>query len=433
MSNNKLQTELVSLVPIGTKVTSTHLMLWDIVAEQPLPEDDYKHHSFLVAMKMNEGRTSREQFTTLVDSFLNETKGNRGPKQYKKLKRHWEIILLNLSRATFLRHWTLVTLTKATYVDDYWLNKYEFSHTYTKVVVEHLKGSGLIECLPGKRYEGKPVRTRIFPKPELQTALWQFFLDAEQPIEPPYLTVNSPEDEWEEVVTGLSEDHPALMDMTRINEFLKGHEWACKGPVRMTFKHSPFQGGRLITAFQNLPDRKIRLRINTLIDGKPICEVDFSANHLRLNLAEESGEDAGETPYEDIMEIANADGRQLVKDFITIGMGASDRQLAMQAARAKRIDSKLFVRIEKATLKRYPKLSLFTGFGLFAQNLEGQILKRVMLEGVDRGIVALPVHDAVAVAQGNEEWAVEAMRRAWFEYASPSGSNAVARVKVDYP
>ncbi len=38
--------------------------------------------------------------------------------------------------------------------------------------------------------------------------------------------------------------------------------------------------------------------------SKPICEVDFNANHLRLNLAFSAKEYAGETPYEDIGEIA---------------------------------------------------------------------------------------------------------------------------------
>ena len=42
----------------------------------------------------------------------------------------------------------------------------------------------------------------------------------------------------------------------------------------------------------------------------------------------------------------------------------------------------------------------------------GQILKQVMLEGVEQGIVALPVHDAVAVMQDNANWAKEAMLRA---------------------
>ena len=50
-------------------------------------------------------------------------------------------------------------------------------------------------------------------------------------------------------------------------------------------------------------------------------------------------------------------------------------------------------------------------------NLEGQILKKVLLQGVDAGIVCLPVHDAVAVQRRHVDWAVEAMTNAWAEIA----------------
>ena len=93
----------------------------------------------------------------------------------------------------------------------------------------------------------------------------------------------------------------------------------------------------------------------------------------------------------------------------------------------------LFDVIETAVLKRYPKRCLYTGFGVNAQSLEGQILKQVMLEGVEQGIVALPVHDAVAVTQDNADWAKEAMLRAWFEHANSGDGVVRSRVKVDYP
>jgi hypothetical protein len=76
---------------------------------------------------------------------------------------------------------------------------------------------------------------------------------------------------------------------------------------------------------------------------------------------------------------------------------------------------------------------LYVGFGVNAQSLEGQILKQVMLEGVEQGIVALPVHDAVAVTQDNADWAKEAMLRVWFEHANSGSGVASSRVKVDYP
>ena len=95
-----------------------------------------------------------------------------------------------------------------------------------------------------------------------------------------------------------------MEDMALINDFLRGRQWACKGPIKLIYKHTPFLSGSLYTAFQGLPSRRIAIRQHTLIDGQPIAEVDYNANHLRINLAVLNGEDAGDTPYEDIGEIA---------------------------------------------------------------------------------------------------------------------------------
>ena len=397
------------------------------------PPDDIDHHRFLAPLVLDKSKPSYKSIKGYVLFCMEGLSGNRGPKQRADLERHLIYVLLNLSRSMYLRQWTLVALDKGAYANDIWLKRYGLSQTYIKAVVEGLTEQGVIERLPGKRYKKQPLRTRIYPTAELQGTLWKCFLETEQPIEPPYVTINQAEGGYDEVIAELDDDHPDLLGMTKINEFLKDHSWACKAPVKLTYKHTPLQSGRLITPYQNLPDKKVRLRINTLIDGEPICEVDFNANHIRMNLAVLAGEDAGETPYEDICELAGIEDRQLVKMFITIAMGSSDRADAAGACYREGITKKRFEKVEEATLKRYPKLSLFSGFGIHAQNLEGQILKQVMLEGVDRGIVALPVHDAVAVTQDNAKWAKEAMLRAWFEHANSGGAVARSRVKVDYP
>mgnify|MGYP001350970688 FL=1 len=52
-------------------------------------------------------------------------------------------------------------------------------------------------------------------------------------------------------------------------------------------------------------------------------------------------------------------------------------------------------------------------FGVIAQNLEGSILRKVMLKGIQENIFALPIHDAVAVELDHMSWACYAMREAW--------------------
>jgi hypothetical protein len=50
---------------------------------------------------------------------------------------------------------------------------------------------------------------------------------------------------------------------------------------------------------------------------------------------------------------------------------------------------------------------------VIAQNLEGRILRKVMLDGIKENIFALPIHDAVAVELDHMSWACDAMRDAW--------------------
>ena len=326
VSKETLEDAVGSAVPIHTKVIANQDFLHSLVSDQPLPPDDDKHHFFLKPKQLSRSSTRYSEFSDLLAFNVRGARGNRGPKQLASLEYHFQCILLSLSWAIYRRQWVLVALDNHAYSKDPWLKRYGFSHTYTKAVVDYLEGMELITKKVGKLYSSKPTRTRIYPTAKLQLALRNYFLEAEQPIEPPYVTINKPKGGYGEVIAELVESHPDIADMTKINEFLKGHQWACKAPVRLVYKHDPFSSGRLITPFQGLPDRRIRLRINTLIDGQPICEVDFSANHLRLNLAVIAGEDAGETPYEDIGELAGIEDRQRIKSYITIAMGADSQR-----------------------------------------------------------------------------------------------------------
>ena len=406
-----------------------------MITDKGFPEDDWDHHIFMVPLKIHPDSAISEYFSRLLAAAIDDTKGRKGPNQIPEFRRHWQYVLLNLARSIYCQEWTVVSMTAGAYSTDYWLKKFKLSYRHIQAIVHHLEGHGLVKRLQGKPYHKAPMRTRLYPTPELRAALMPLFFDAEQPIEPPYVTLNHGDDLWSGVIETLDTDHPDVIDMTKINEFLKNHTWACKGPVRLAYKYDPFSSGRLITAYQNLPDRKIRLRINTLLNGAPLCEVDFNANHLRLNLACLHGEDAGETPYEDIAKLAGIASRAKIKQFITVAMGAdaSGKEGALSSLSFSGITAEEIQAIEAATVSRYPKLSLFKGWGIHAQSLEGAILRDVMLQGVDRGIPTLPVHDAIAVNQDHADWARDAMLEAWARYANCEGGTARTRVKVDYP
>ena len=397
--------------------------------EDSLPPDDYNHHEFLKPLEFSTSASVEADFLHNLDTtFLHFSKGQRNATYTEKLRHHWKVILLNLCMTMYQRHWLLVPASTKYYSENFWPKRLGLSHRPIQQVIEVLEFNDFIKVLPGKRYNNQPVARRIYPTLKLQGQLWPYFLSIAQPIEPPYLTVNDPEGTWSQL--DLPGDHPELKEMLTINEFLKGHAWAFKGPVKLLYKHTAFQGGRLYTPFQNLPDRSVRIRINTQVNGNAIGEVDFNANHLRLNLAFNGGIDAGDTPYEDIGEAAGGVTRDTVKTFITIAMGASSETIAATSCRLKKINGEDFQRLTQASKRVFPDLELFTGWGIFAQNLEGQILKQVMLEGIKEDIVCLPVHDAVAIQQQHLEWAKDTMLECWDRQMDTSG---LARVKVDLP
>ena len=402
----------------------------DILVDQikllPLPEDTEKNNrTWLSPVKLSPDSVSYPAFTALVDQFMADSQGKRNESDTAKLRRHWELILLNLSQAVFQRRWLKVAVNSRTqakmpvYAANNWSAR-PMAH-----VIDYLKEQKLIHHRQGKAFSKAPLVTRIFPTDALAPQLYQFFLDTEQPIHPPYTVISDPNDVWLDASGGSVEaNDEEVAELTKVNEFLKGHTWACKGPVKLLYKGDPFNEGRLYTSFQNLPDRVARVRINTLIDGEPIAEIDFNANHLRLQLAVLHKQDAGHTPYEDI----GINDRASVKAFITRAMGADNRDAAMNSCKTEGITNVMFEALEAACAKLYPDLKLFIGWTHQAQNLEGQILKKVMLQGVDEGIVCLPVHDAIAVPKRHQFWAVKTMMKTWTDVV---GCDVKPRVKVE--
>ena len=184
--------------------------------------------------------------------------------------------------------------------------------------------------------------------------------------------------------------------------------------VTQSFKHTPFQSGRLITPFQNLHSRNYKVRINTLINGNPIAEVDFNANHLRLFLAFNKRDVIGD--YDAYEPIAYESGveRNKVKAFINVGLNSQSFEATKQVvAREFQVSHADSVKIAKAFEMLYPNLDLHCGFALTAMQLEGLILKNVLLRGVRAEILALPVHDAVTVEFDSQNWAKDTMEDAW--------------------
>ena len=133
------------------------------------------------------------------------------------------------------------------------------------------------------------------------------------------------------------------------------------------------------------------------------------------------------------MELAQIRDRDRVKTFVMTALSASSRTAANSSWNHDNLGAEFFGRLELAMIKRFPKLKLYNSWGIQAQSIEGSILRQVMLQGMEKDIVCLPVHDAVAVSLQHEKWAVDAMLEAWERVVSTSGARARARLRVDRP
>ena len=211
----------------------------------------------------------------------------------------------------------------------------------------------------------------------------------------------------------LSEEHPDMSRVTRINRFLKDHKWPQRGPIRVMYKKNPVYSGRVYTRFQNMPKE---LRAQMRIDGKETVELDYKSNHLMMLIAM-LGQALPDDPYLAIAS-KSASSRDQVKTFITASLGADSEEKAFNSLKRKKFNKELFNKIKLATTSLYEGLPLFKGVGVMLQSLEGQIALEIMDAGASEGIVVLPVHDSFITTENNEEWLWNQMLKQWANHVT---------------
>ncbi len=328
-------------------------------------------------------------------------------------------ILLNLARGALTRQWTIFSGNSNAYSEGGLMHTLGFtSRRRVQAILELLESRGELLKVTGRKYQKQGQANLYWASEKLRERLIWVGLQTMSPssFSMPFLRINDPEEPAKDFVWPT--DHEDYLDMQGINEFAKDQNWAMKSAIQLVFKHDPFRAGRLHTPFQNLPSRHYKIRINTQINGEPICEVDFNANHLRMLLATNQRDVVGsDDAYAAIADEANVE-RNSVKGFFTVAMNCPSFEKAHHAARetSYRVPYEDCKAVYKAFEAIYPSIQLFSegiNFGVIAQNLEGRILRKVMLKGIQENIFALPIHDAIAVELDHMSWACDAMRVCW--------------------
>ncbi len=197
------------------------------------------------------------------------------------------------------------------------------------------------------------------------------------------------------------------------NEFMRNHSWAQKAPTVRKLLSQPYTGGRVYTPYQNIVNRRVQIRSKTLLDGKPLIECDFSANHPYM-LARLTNNDFHPSFYRVIAD-ASGSSRAEVKAVVTAALGCSSPnkghevryELVKQGIRTESVDG-----ILSAAKVCFPWLEdhniFFSNKGVYMQWLEGEIAMKMFTYAVQEGIPMVNIHDAYAV---NETYASKVMHK----------------------
>ena len=137
-------------------------------------------------------------------------------------------------------------------------------------------------------------------------------------------------------------------------------------------------------------------------------------------------------PYLELAEISKTT-RDDVKGFINVALNSTNYQQAIRAAEHEwSVDQQSGKAIYRAFKRRYSKLNLLCGFGLYAMAHEGMILRKVLLQGIEDDVLALPIHDAIATSVKHKDWARETMLLCWEDWVRKFSPTARTRVSSCY-
>jgi hypothetical protein len=368
----------------------------------------------------------------------------------KRIKIAYRLIMANLVACVFQRRELSISGTAKSYSKDSYLGK----RFLTKKAVNHVLNA-LVDNNLIVKTKGNPLSREVnkyLPTKQLEKLCLPLIYSVVEDCDERKLIVVNTKKEAEkeryyantfiienEKTLILPETHPDIVKLRRINKALQSASFAFKSPVTRIYSNNDvLQGGRLYCAFQRLPDRRARIRINTLLNGVPCIEADLSCNHPAMLMAL-NGKQIQQDWYSYVARMANCT-RNKVKFLVTRMIGAKDRAIDLRPSTGGRngippsdipsiCDRE---QIEYVINSEFPEIGdalCKGGVGVFLQNLEGQILLNAMDDLLNKGILSLPVHDSLFIQYLFEKEAINAIEKSWMDVL---GVNFKPWIKVDY-
>lgn len=368
----------------------------------------------------------------------------------KRIKIAYRLIMANLVACVFQRKELSVSGTAKSYLREEYLGKRFLTKRAVNKVLTALEDNNLIV-----KTKGNPLSREVnkyLPTRQLEKLCFPLIYSVEESYDERKLIAINPRKEAkteryyantfnieDEQTLILPETHPDIVKLKKINHALQKATFAFKSAVTRIYSNNDvLQGGRLYCAFQRLPDRRARIRINTLLNGIPCVEVDLSCNHPAMLMAL-SGKQIQQDWYSYVARAANCNRNQ-VKFLITRMIGAKNRSIDLRLSTAKLDGTPLSdipsvcdrEQIEYVIENEFPEIRNALcngGAGVFLQSLEGEILLNAMDELLAKGILSLPVHDSLFIQHLFEKEAIHAIEKSWMDVL---GVNFKPWIKVDY-
>jgi hypothetical protein len=223
----------------------------------------------------------------------------------------------------------------------------------------------------------------------------------------------------------LQSDHAELIAIRQLHEVFKDQRLPKYSPLQLIYNNStndpfPLYGGRLYTNTQQIPMHDSPIRKHTTINREACCEVDLSANHLRMSAAL-FGEMLCDDPYLELKNIAEVKSRDDVKRVVAslISTKVTETHKAKHSLfkpgkeRLASIPPTTFDAIYQATYQLFPWFESVRGIGANLQSIEGQILLESMSQLLEEGIIAIPLHDALRVPIQHQAKAEKILKEVW--------------------
>lgn len=350
--------------------------------------------------------------SNLVEELTPKLMRHQGLKYLAPRQNELRLILTNLILSAFsFEHLAITTrVTKGTYLHNIKLTRRGIEAVTQLLVEEQL----CLETRGGFQHKSNPSKSRAtqyFPSPKLIQIGVEFLYDQIGDFDDYAPYEYDSDNHWD-----TNEDKNITILKT-YNEFMREHSWACKAPTVRKLGEEPYTEGRVYTDYQNIVNRRVKVRKNTLLDGLPLVECDFKANHPFM-LSYLAGHEIKGDFYNSICTVTNLD-RSMVKEVITKTIGAKRKLNAQNIARNSK--TKLTPEIVTATLDAietiHPwfKQFMFKNQGVYLQWLEGEIAMKMFEFGVAKGIPMINVHDAYAVSVNNKNITEEAMNKYRYE------------------